>query len=98
LSLGGFWWHSFFPSALTSLAEERLDMLPMNKQCDYLTDAYCVDWVYGKDLLLRGAYAEVFARKIETGQLGRGEVASIARWIFFEAPRALLRFTAEEGR
>jgi hypothetical protein len=97
LSLGGYWWHSFFPSALTALAEERLDMVPMVKQCDYLTDAYCVDWVYGKDLLIRGAYADVFARKIESGQLGREDVEHIARWIFFEAPRRLLGFTAEEG-
>jgi hypothetical protein len=71
-------------------------MVPMAKQCDYMTDAYCVDWVYGKDLLLLGAYTELFARRIESGQFSRADVGEIARWIFLEAPRRLLGFSVPE--
>jgi hypothetical protein len=56
-SLAGFWWHSFFPGALAQLAERRLDMVPMSRQCDYVTDAFCVDWIYGKNILILSAYA-----------------------------------------
>lgn len=94
-SLAGYWWHSFFPTAMEDLASERLDMVPLVKQCDYLTDAYCVDWVYGKDLLIRRTYAELFARRMEQGQIDRADVEHIAKWIFFEAPRKLLGFTAQ---
>ena len=93
LSLGGFWWHSFFPSALAAMAQERLDMVPLVKQCDYMSDAYVVDWVYGKDLLIRRAYAGVFARQVEEGQYSMADVEAIAHGIFLDSPRELLGFT-----
>jgi hypothetical protein len=94
LSLAGFWWHSFFPGALRQLAEERLDMVPLNRQCDYLTDAYSVDWVYGKNRLILDAYAHVFAQKLEAGQYRLPDVESIARGIFYQTPVELLGFQA----
>jgi hypothetical protein len=92
LTLGGFWWHSFFPGALRQMAEERLDMLPQSKQCDYMTDAYCLDWVYGKNRIILDQFARVFADKVECGQYTLPDVEKIARGIFFEAPVALLSF------
>jgi hypothetical protein len=93
-SLAGFWWHGFFPGALAQLAEERLDMAPMNRQCDYLTDAYCVDWIYGKNALILSAYARVLAEKVKTGQFGMDDIAAIARGIFYDSARELLSFEA----
>ena len=89
-SLGGYWWHGFFPGALRQVIEERLDMVPLNKQCGFLTDAYCVDWVYGKTLLLLQAYADVFAHKMVSRQYAFGDIEEIVRWIFLESPRRLL--------
>ena len=39
-SLAGYWWHSFFPNAIKQVMEERLDMVPVNKQCGFFSDAY----------------------------------------------------------
>ena len=30
------------------MMSERLDMLPLDKQVGFFSDAYCVEWVYGK--------------------------------------------------
>ena len=48
LSLAGYWWHNFFPGAIRQVIEERLDMLPVNKQVGFFSDAYCVEWAYAK--------------------------------------------------
>ena len=41
LSLAGYWWHNFFPSVMRQVMEERLDMLPTNRQIGFFSDAYC---------------------------------------------------------
>lgn len=88
LSLVGYWWHSFFPSAIRQMMEERLDMLPVNKQVGFFSDAYCAEWVYGKLVMARKVMAQVLARKVEQGQYSFDEAASIARSILFETPQA----------
>ena len=67
-SLAGYWWHNFFPDAIRQVMDERLDMLPVNKQVGFFSDAYCVEWVYGKVLLVRKQLARVLAEKIEQKQ------------------------------
>jgi len=90
LSLAGYWWHTFFPSFIRRIIEERLDMLPVNKQIGFFSDAYVVEWVYGKAILVRKALAQVLAQKIAQGEYGRDDAISIARSILFESPQALL--------
>ena len=43
-SLAGYWWHNFFPDTIRQVMAERLDMLPVNKQVGFFSDAYCVEW------------------------------------------------------
>jgi hypothetical protein len=90
LSLAGCWWHNFFPDAMRQVIAERLDMLPVNKQVGFFSDAYCVEWTYGKALLLRKQMARVLAEKIEQGQYTRDDAISIAKAILFETPQTLL--------
>ncbi len=40
LSLAGYWWHNFFPDNIRQVIAERLDMLPVNKQIGFFSDAY----------------------------------------------------------
>ena len=89
-SLAGFWWHSFYPGIMWQIIEERLDMIPVNRNCGFFTDAYCVDWVYGKTKLICDQYAEVFSEKIEDGRYSYGDVEKIARSIFHDTPVELL--------
>src|SRR4029078_8364583 len=69
LSLAGYWWHNFFPDCVRQVMAERLDMLPLNKQIGFFSDAYCVEWTYGKAILVRKQMARVLAEAIEQGRL-----------------------------
>jgi glucuronate isomerase len=90
LSLAGYWWHNFFPSVMRQVMEERLDMLPVNKQIGFFSDAYCIEWAYAKALLVRQQLAQVLAQKVVQGQYSTNDALSIARSILYETARDLL--------
>ena len=90
LSLAGYWWHNFFPDTIRQIISERLDMLPLNKQIGFFSDAYCVEWTYGKAILVRKQLARVLAEKIEQTQFTFDEAVGVARAILFESPQTLL--------
>ena len=92
-SLAGYWWHNFFPGVIRQVIAERLDMLPLNKQVGFFSDAYCVEWVYAKAVLVRKQLAWVLAAKIEQGQYSTAEALAIARAILHDSPRTLLGMT-----
>jgi hypothetical protein len=89
-SLAGYWWHSFFPDAIRQVMNERLDMLPVNKQVGFFSDAYCVEWCYGKAVLVRKQMARVLAEKVASGQYTREDALSIAKATLYETPQTLL--------
>jgi glucuronate isomerase len=89
-SLAGYWWHNFFPNVIRQVLAERLDMVPVNKQVGFFSDAYCVEWTYAKSLIVRKQMARMFAEKIEQGQYTLDDALSIARSILFESPQTLL--------
>lgn len=78
LSLAGYWWHNFFPHVIRNIISQRLDMLPLNKQFGFFSDAYCMDWVYGKAILVKKQLAEVLASKCEQGQYTYEQAIDIA--------------------
>ncbi|MEO6434660.1 MAG: hypothetical protein ABIP55_02715 [Tepidisphaeraceae bacterium] len=90
-SLAGYWWHNFFPDTIRHVMEERLDMVALNKQCGFFSDAYVVEWTYGKSLLVRKQMAQVLANKVEQGQYSFDDAISVARAILYETPQTLNR-------
>lgn len=92
-SLAGYWWHNFFPDVMRQMMHERLDMLPTNKQIGFFSDAYCVEWTYGKSLLVRVQLAQVLASKVHQGQYTHDDAISIARSILYDSPQTLLGMT-----
>ena len=88
-SLAAYWWHNFFPMFMRQVMETRLDMLPVNKQIGYLSDAYCADWCYAKATMIRKQLANVLARKIAQGQYDEELALETARQIVFETPQSL---------
>jgi hypothetical protein len=89
-SLAGYWWHNFFPDTIRQVMAERLEMLPVNQQVGFFSDAYCVEWTYAKAVLVRKQLARVLAEKIEQGQYSRDDALAIARAILYESPQSLL--------
>ena len=69
---------------------ERLDMVPVNKLVGFFSDAYCVEWAYGKARMVQRQMARVLAEKIEQGQYTRDDALSIAQTILYETPQKLL--------
>ena len=93
LSLAGYWWHNFFPDAITQVLRERLDMLPANKQVGFFSDAYCVEWSFAKAAMVRKLLARVLAERVELGQFDREQALEFARRILFDSPQTLLGIT-----
>ncbi len=91
-SLAGCWWHNFFPDTIRQILAERLDMLPLNKQVAFFSDAYCVEWTYAKAVMVRRQLARVLADRIFEGQFTTAEALDMARATLFESPQSLLGF------
>ena len=69
---------------------ERLDLLPTNKQVGFFSDAYCLEWTYGKAILVRRQLAQVLAERIEQGQYSFDEAVKIAEAILYQSPQEIL--------
>jgi len=91
LSVAGYWWHNFYPGSMRKIMDERLDMLPLNKQIAFFSDAYCVDWCYAKSKIVRKQFAHVLAQKISQGQYDIQSAFSIAQQILYHTPVEYLR-------
>lgn len=96
-SISGYWWHNFFPPIIRRVMEERLDMLPTNKQVGFFSDAYCVEWTYGKLLLVRRLLADVLAEKVCLGQYTIESALDIARQTLYQTPIDLLGFRPSDA-
>ena len=89
-SVAGYWWHNFFPQTIRHVMAERFDMLPLNKQMGFFSDAYVVEWSYAKAIIVRKQMARVLAEKVEQGQYIFDDAVGIARAVLFESPQSLL--------
>jgi len=72
---------------------QRGALIAANKQIGFFSDAYCVEWTYGKALLVRKQLAQVLADKIQQGQYTRDGALATAKAILFETPRSLMGMT-----
>jgi glucuronate isomerase len=91
VALAGYWWHNFFPGAIRQVMEERLDMLPLNRQVGFFSDAYCIEWSYAKATIIRNLLAQVLAQKVQQGQFTKAEALDVARVLCFQTPQELLK-------
>lgn len=97
-SLAGFWWHNFFPDAIRQVMGERLDMVPVNKQVGFFSDAYVAEWAYAKVIIVRQQMAQVLAQRVRQGQYTVDEALAVARAILWETPQSLVGMTPVPGR
>lgn len=95
LSVAGYWWHNFFPGHIQKIIYERLDMLPMNKQAGFFSDAYCTDWSYAKAIIVKKQMAYVLAEKITQGQYSMGDALDYAKQIFYDTPMQFMKVNSK---
>ena len=89
LSLAGYWWHNFFPGIIRKIIRDRIDMLPVNKQIGFFSDAYCMEWMYAKSMIVRKQLASVLAEKICQGQFSENIALELAGEIMSNEPDML---------
>lgn len=65
-------------------------MLPTNRQIGFFSDAYCVEWLYAKSILVRTELARALAHRVERGQYALNEAVQIAGKLLRETPEHLL--------
>ena len=53
-------------------------MLPANKQIAFFSDAYCMEWMYAKSMIVRKQLASVLAEKVYQGQFSEDIALEIA--------------------
>ena len=89
ISLAGFWWHNLFPGVIRKVMRDRLDMVALNKQIGFFSDAYCVEWSYAKAVIIRRQLADVLAEKVDQGQYSVAQALDVAREILYVTPQTL---------
>jgi len=91
LTLAGYWWHNFFPESIRQVLSTRLDMLPAGNLVGFFSDAYCVEWLYAKAVMVKTVMADVLAERVERGQYTVDDAVSVAAEILLGTPVRLLR-------
>jgi glucuronate isomerase len=65
--VGGMWWYNFRASTNRDTFQYRLEALPSSKCAIVVSDARCVEWCYGKVLLIKHLLADFLADQVERG-------------------------------
>jgi hypothetical protein len=90
VSLGGYWWHMFYPTVMENAWHRRLDMVPATRLMAFFSDGYCVDHVYGRATMTRAVLARVMASRIERGLCTRKTASRLAQEILVDTPRRIM--------
>jgi glucuronate isomerase len=85
---GGLWWYTFRPSMYRQTLEQRLEALAPLKCPVLASDAMCIEWCYGKTMLVKMLIAEFLAGKVEAGWISEECATRTASAWLYEAPAA----------
>jgi glucuronate isomerase len=91
LWVSGAWWQGFTPSTLTEFFRDRLEMLPMNKWNAFYSDAYCVEWIYGKVSLTRNRLAAALTAMVDEELISLDTAYDMATAVLHDNARRLYR-------
>ncbi len=91
VSILGFWWHTLFPSSIETIISQRIESLPANKWIAIATDAYSVEWAYGKVSLILHCLAKVLSQKIEEGYFTEKKAIEYAHRILYDNPKEIYK-------
>jgi hypothetical protein len=83
---GGLWWYTFRPSMYRQTLEQRLEALAPLKCPVLASDATCIEWCYGKTMLVKSLLAEFLAAKVDAGWISEDcALRTAAAWLY-DAP------------
>ena len=67
----------------------RLDVVPTTKLAAFTSDAYVIDWSYGRLKMTQRVLANILAERIDAGFLDKPDALAAAHEILFDTPRAI---------
>lgn len=83
---GGLWWFTFRPSVFLDSMQKRFEALPPSCSSLIVSDARCIEWCYGKILLIKRLLADYLYGRIQSGWIGKEDALYIAReWLYESA-------------
>lgn len=84
--VGGMWWYNFRASTYKMSMQYRLEALAPIKSSLIVSDARCIEWTYGKILLVKKLLAQFLAQQIEAGWLDKETALFVAKgWLYDSA-------------
>jgi len=87
--LAGYWWYAFYPSYIRRILEERLEIVPANKISGFFSDAYIVEWSYGKLCLFKKELTRVLSEKIKEGYYSESYALEVAKLLLNQNPKEI---------
>ena len=71
-------------------------MLSVSKVVGFFSDAYCMDWAYAKQRIIRTLTADLLWERIELGQFNEETALEIARELFYGTAASLFKLEKEQ--
>lgn len=87
--VGGMWWFNFRPSTYTDAMAKRFETLASVKTYLSISDSRCIEWCYGKNMLIKKLAGDFFSNKVDEGFISYEDALEIAEDWFYAAPQAL---------
>ena len=82
VTAGGLWWYNFRPSSFHDSMAKRFEALPSCKSYLAISDARCIEWCYGKNVLIKKLVADFLWQKIGEGWINEPAALKIAEdWL-----------------
>ena len=93
--LAGYWWYAFYPTYIRRMLKERLEMVPATKISAFFSDAYVVEWSYGKLCLIRKELTRVLSEKVKEGYYSENYALEVAKLLLNQNPRDIYNLNKE---
>ena len=87
--VGGMWWFNFRPSTYLDSMAKRFEVLASTKTYLSISDSRCIEWCYGKNMLIKKLAGDFLAQKVDEGYIGFGDALEIAGDWLFSSPEKL---------
>lgn len=85
---GGLWWYNFRSSTYRHAMQVRLEAVPAGKSAIVASDARCIEWCYGKILLVKWLLADFLHGQVKHDWLSKEDALWVAReWLYEAAAR-----------
>ncbi|NQX59427.1 glucuronate isomerase [Paenibacillus qinlingensis] len=86
--VGGHWWFNFRASTYRDSMQYRLEALPAIKSSLIVSDARCMEWSYGKIVLVKRIVSDFLWGQIEAGWINHDTAIYVAEnWLYHSAAK-----------